>query len=98
MFPMLTKPFPAEQSPALERLPVDCFGSGGGARHRELAARERLPGAPQALAQRVVAEEAVEGAGPGARIERGDEHSRLTRIHQPGVAPAAGADHGAPEG
>src|SRR6267143_6460636 len=73
---------------------VDDFGSVGGARHGELAPRQRLTCARHARPKLVVAEHPVEGSGPGRGIERRDEQSRLARMHELRIAARGRRDHG----
>ena len=86
MFPMLTKPFPAQQLAARERLDIDRDGARGGALDGELVTRERLPRAREALAEPVVAQQAIQRTCPGSRIERRNQQSGFARVYELGIS------------
>src|ERR1043166_940281 len=77
MFPILTTPFPHEQSASPDRLPIHHLRPLGGARDAVFATRQRLAGASRAGAEIVVGQHPIERARPRGGVERRHAESGL---------------------
>src|ERR1051326_6166796 len=102
MFPILTRPFPHEQSASPDRLPIHHLRPLGAARDAVFPARQRLAGAGRAGTEIVVGQHPIERARPRGGVERRHEESGLPGVKEPLVFPpppprrlhAAGASGG----
>src|ERR1043166_2868742 len=70
MFPILTRPFPHEQSASPDRLPIHHLRPLGAARDAVFPARQRLAGAGRAGTEIVVGQHPIERARPRGGGER----------------------------